>query len=95
MHQPETFLRHAAVSARTGIPRSSIYAWMAAGLFPKQVRLGARAVAWRSSDIDVWIASKATALPDGKPRNTAGEYVAVADIDAFIAARAASTGNAS
>ena len=38
--------------------KSSIYAGMAAGTFPRCVRLSARAVAWRESDIAAWQAQR-------------------------------------
>jgi prophage regulatory protein len=41
-----------------GLSRSSIYAFMAAGHFPKPIRIGARAVAWRLSDVENWLASR-------------------------------------
>ena len=44
----------------TGLSRSTIYAKVAAGSFPKPVKLGARAVGWRESDILEWLASRQT-----------------------------------
>ena len=51
-------MRQKEVSAKTGKPRSSIYADMEKGYFPKPVSIGKKAVAWRSTDIDDWIASR-------------------------------------
>lgn len=42
------------VEAHTGLRKSTIYAGMRAGTFPKCVRLSARAVAWRASDVVAW-----------------------------------------
>lgn len=39
-----------------GISRSNFYAGLKANRFPKPVRLGARAVAWRASDIAALVA---------------------------------------
>jgi prophage regulatory protein len=40
----------------TGIRKSAIYAGMAAGTFPKNLRLPhSRSVAWLSTDIDAWM----------------------------------------
>ncbi|WP_232222319.1 helix-turn-helix transcriptional regulator [Thioalkalivibrio paradoxus] len=51
-----------AVLAATGIShKATIYAAMAAGTFPRPVRIGSRAVAWRSSDIAAWIATRPVA----------------------------------
>lgn len=54
----ETLLRRPAVEAATGLSRSTIYAFMARDDFPKPVRLGPLAVAWRHSDVQAWIASR-------------------------------------
>lgn len=48
-------LRRKQVEQLTGLSRSSIYAMIADGTFPKQHRIGRRAVAWLKSDIDDWI----------------------------------------
>ena len=48
------FLRMRAVLRMTGLGRSTIYRWIADNKFPSPVRLGPRAVAWRSSDLDEW-----------------------------------------
>jgi prophage regulatory protein len=42
----------------TGLSRSSIYAQIANNLFPRQVKLGQRCVAWTEGDIQVWIEEK-------------------------------------
>ena len=46
------------VVAKTGLSRSTLYAYVAIGLFPKQRRLGVRRVAWLASDVRAWIASR-------------------------------------
>jgi prophage regulatory protein len=48
-------LRRKQVEQITGLSRSSIYAMMAEGRFPKQRKIGRRAVAWLKDDIDNWI----------------------------------------
>ena len=48
-------LRLAAVKNRTGVSRSSIYAWVAAGTFPRPISLGPRAVGWLESEIAEWL----------------------------------------
>lgn len=50
-------LRLPVVKNRTGMSRSSIYAAIADGNFPKQIKLGSRAVGWLESEIDNWIKS--------------------------------------
>ena len=37
--------------------RSSIYAMIKAGTFPRPIKLGVRAVAWRVADIEEWLAN--------------------------------------
>lgn len=59
-------IRMPEVKSRTGIGRSAIYAKVANKDFPAPIKIGARAVAWLSTDIDAWIeqqiaASKAAA----------------------------------
>ncbi|MEQ1696055.1 MAG: AlpA family phage regulatory protein [Hyphomicrobiaceae bacterium] len=47
-----------AVLAKTGLSRSTVYAYVAIGLFPKQRRLGVRRVAWLASEVRTWIATR-------------------------------------
>jgi len=54
----ERILRRREVEARTGLSRSTTYSQMAEGSFPKPVRLGKRAVGWRDTAIDEWLASR-------------------------------------
>ncbi|MFO6428947.1 helix-turn-helix transcriptional regulator [Erythrobacter sp. W302b] len=41
-----------------GLSRASIYAMMARGEFVRPIKLGERAVGWRSADIDAWLAAR-------------------------------------
>lgn len=52
------FLRRKEVERKTGLSRSTIYANMALGTFPKTVKIGNRAVAWVEADIDDWMLSR-------------------------------------
>lgn len=54
----EKSYRRPAVEDITGLSRSSIYDMMARGDFPKPIRIGRRAVAWRESDIAAWLAER-------------------------------------
>lgn len=57
-------LRRQAVEQLVGLSRSTLYARIAAGEFPKPVRLGganSRSVGWRASTIQQWIADQADA----------------------------------
>jgi prophage regulatory protein len=59
-------LRLSAVIERTGKPKSSIYADMAKGSFPKPVPLGDKAVGWLEDEVDDWLAAR-IAERDGQP----------------------------
>jgi prophage regulatory protein len=54
----ESIIRLPKVKDRTGKSRSSIYADIKEGKFPKPIPLGPRSVGWLSSDIDAWIAQR-------------------------------------
>jgi prophage regulatory protein len=49
-------IRLPEVCRRTGKKRSSIYREIAAGIFPRPVRIGERASAWVEPEIDAFIA---------------------------------------
>ena len=48
------YLRREAVCETPGLLTSTLYAKIAAGEFPKPVKLGKRAVGWLSTDVDNW-----------------------------------------
>jgi prophage regulatory protein len=57
-----TILRLAAVMARTGLARSTVYAYVAAGTFPEPIQLGsANAVGWIESEVNEWILAQVRA----------------------------------
>ncbi|WP_348984600.1 AlpA family phage regulatory protein [Aliiroseovarius sp. S2029] len=41
-----------------GLSRSTLYAMMAEGTFPKPIKLGKRAVGWRAIDIEAWFEAR-------------------------------------
>jgi prophage regulatory protein len=45
----------------TGLSRSSIYDYIDKGLFPTQVKLGERSVAWVDQEITAWVESRISA----------------------------------
>ena len=51
-------LRRPEVERITGLSRSSIYAQMNSGTFPRPVRLSVRAVAWPEIEIEEWLQSR-------------------------------------
>ena len=56
------------VRARTGLSKSEIYRRIAAypPTFPAPIKLGERASAWSSTEIDKWIADRIAARDEGK-----------------------------
>lgn len=59
-------LRMKSLSGKDGITslsRSAIYAKIKEGTFPAGIRLGERAVGWRESDIEAWLASRPSNSP--------------------------------
>lgn len=57
----ERVYRRPAVEKLTGLSRSTLYQMMAENRFPKPVRVGLRAVAWRESDLTAWLEARETA----------------------------------
>lgn len=51
-------LRRPQVQHRTGLSRSTIYAMMKEGRFPRPIRLSARAVGWTETSINEWLESR-------------------------------------
>ena len=58
---PARILRMPEVLSKVGISRSTLYAMVAAGEFPRAVRLTHKTVGWRSTDLDRWIESREAA----------------------------------
>jgi prophage regulatory protein len=54
-------LRLPEVKATTGLSKSSIYARISEGTFPKQIPIGPRLVVWVESDIQKWITEQVSA----------------------------------
>lgn len=54
----ERMIKRPEVQFRTGLSRSTIYDGMSKGTFPRAVKLSARAVGWRESDIAAWLDSR-------------------------------------
>lgn len=54
----DRLLKAPEVVARTTLSRAALYQAIAAGAFPRPVRLSANRVAWPESHVDAWIAAK-------------------------------------
>lgn len=56
----QNILRLPTVKERVSLSRSTIYALISKGKFPKQIKLGERAIGWLESDINDWINQQIT-----------------------------------
>ncbi|UGA53711.1 helix-turn-helix transcriptional regulator [Vibrio sp. VB16] len=48
------FIRLSEVKTKTGLSRSTIYEYISLGMFPKNIKVGPRAVVWVDSEIESW-----------------------------------------
>ena len=51
---PATFLRLPEVKRRVGVSTPTIYRWVAAGVFPRPIRVGDNTSAWIESEVAAW-----------------------------------------
>lgn len=67
---PRRILRLETVSARTTLPKSTIYLLISRGEFPapKQLTPSGAAVGWDEAEIEQWVAGLPTASPEGAKR---------------------------
>ena len=61
----DRLLRRPEVQRLTGLPVSTIYYHMRTGSFPEPLKIGARAVAWRLSEVQAWLEARPRAT--GRP----------------------------
>ncbi len=54
-------LRRSKVEARTGLSRSTIYAMVSRGKFPKPIKLTAYSVGWIESEVNEWVTARTRA----------------------------------
>lgn len=59
------FLRLDEVKARTGLSRSTIYAYVQEGRFPRPVPISTRCVGWIEAELDDWIAARIASRTGG------------------------------
>ena len=59
--EPYSVFRLPKVLQATALSRSTVYAMMADGRFPKPVKLGERAVGWPEAEIAAWLKSRKSA----------------------------------
>ena len=63
------FLRISDVTKVTGFSRSQMYSLMRKGLFPRQVQIGPKSVAWLDSETSEWIKER---IHQSRNNNTPG-----------------------
>ena len=54
----ERLLRLSTVESLTGLKRAHLYGLARRGHFPKPIKIGVRASAWRASQVHAWIAAR-------------------------------------
>ena len=54
----DTLINRSEVMRRIGLGKTSLYALMADGTFPRPVRVTTTAVRWRASEVTEWINSR-------------------------------------
>ena len=52
------FYRLSQLKQQLSVSRSSIWAWVKEGSFPKPIKLGKNCTAWNAEDVHVWIQSR-------------------------------------
>ncbi len=62
----EQLLRKPTIIELTGMSNSTLYYMMNKNEFPKPVKLGARSVAWKRSEVENWINSRERAMQGGE-----------------------------
>ena len=58
MDSDEKIYRVNKVLEKTGLPKSTLYAKMKDGDFPRPIKLGKRAVGWKCKDVQNWLDAK-------------------------------------
>ena len=54
MNISKRLLRLPEVMERTGLGKSTIYAWMKIGKFPKNIKLATKIAVWNEAEIEKW-----------------------------------------
>ncbi len=71
-----SILRLPAVLARTGLSRSTLYMHIEKGLWPKQVRIGDRAVGWPDREVTAMNQARISGKPEDAIRELVKRLVA-------------------
>jgi prophage regulatory protein len=59
------FYRLSQLKQQLSVSRSSIWAWVKEGSFPKPIKLGKNCTAWNAEDVHAWV-EKRTLLSSGE-----------------------------
>lgn len=62
---PNTLIKLPEVKRRTTLSTSEIYRRLESGTFPKQIKLGTKAVAWLEHEINAWIDERISETVEG------------------------------
>ena len=54
----DSLIRIKEVEAKTGLKKSMVYSLISKNEFPKSIKIGERAVAWISREVDQWVQNK-------------------------------------
>jgi len=60
LEQVDKVLRVQDVTQMTGLSKASVYRLIKLSDFPKQFKLGSRAIGWRMSSVKAWIDNRAS-----------------------------------
>ena len=52
------FYRLSQLKKQVSVSRSSIWAWVKEGSFPKPIKLGKNCTAWNADDVHAWVQSR-------------------------------------
>ena len=52
------FYRLSQLKQQLSVSRSSIWAWVKNGSFPKPIKLGKNCTAWNADDVHAWVQSR-------------------------------------
>lgn len=52
------FYRLSQLKKQLSVSRSSIWAWVKEGSFPKPIKLGKNCTAWNADDVHAWVQSR-------------------------------------
>ena len=52
------FYRLSQLKQQLSVSRSSIWAWVKQGTFPKPIKLGKNCTAWNAEEVNTWVQSR-------------------------------------